>query len=533
MVHPFLAAAALAAIPTSGQDEILLIEGGPVPGSPGASIGFLSSYRVEGRGVWSGRIFASSLGGGLAVTRDGTSIVDGTVLPGIGTINSTTSPIISPLGVLATQSSVRVALPNDNDWILFWDGSPVAQEGAPVVDGSGAQIGVLAELGPNVYDLDGDERMVFVAPLQGADPDERSLYEIDLVATQAGPPRLLLGPGAPYPDGTEVIDVLSVAVNDAGQMLTVAEERLGGFSAVGVRLDGQLVARTGSPAPVPGYLWDLDEAASFGAASSFNLDDAGAVTIAGRVIGPLGTSVAVARDQQLVAWTGPDIGLSARSVAGIARSSTSTPSGHVFWLGAETSGGPVVLFEDQDVLLAPGDAFAGETIGVVRAGGVTQNGGFLTAFVDLADGRTAVLRRALPVEVQGCQPPTPNSAGLLPRLRALGSDFVDGDPLCLDAQGLPPMQACVLALGSAAGSSAIPGSQGVLCLSGTVGRFPAVLNTGPAGRVEFELESSGLPLPGSPSIQPGETWHFQCWYRDDNPSTTSNLTSAAIVTFRG
>ncbi|MEL6712987.1 MAG: hypothetical protein AAFP86_04395, partial [Planctomycetota bacterium] len=489
MVHTLLAAAALAAIPTSGQDEILLVEGGPVPGAPGASVGFLSSYRLDGRGVWSARIFVSSLGGGLAVTSDGRSIVDGTALS-VGTVNSTTSPIVSPLGVLATQSSVRVALPNDNEWILFWDGSPVAREGTPVVDGSGTPVGALAELGPNVFDLDGDERIIFVGPLAGADEDERSLFEIDLTPAEAGAPRLLLGPSAPYPDGTEVIDVVSVSVNDAGQLLTVAEERLGGFSAVGVRVDGQLVARTGSPAPVPGHLWDLDEAASFGAATSFHLDDTGAVTITGRLIGPFGTSVAVARDQQLVAWTGPDVGLPARSVAAIARGATSTPRGHVLWFGAESSGGPVVLFEDQDVLLAPGDGFAGETIDVVRAGGATENGGFLAVLVDLADGRTAVLRRALPVEVQGCQPAGPNSVGLLPQLHALGSDFADGAPLHLSASGLPPLQGCILAVGSAAGLSAIPGSQGTLCLTGAVGRFPTVLNSGAAGRVEFELDAA-------------------------------------------
>ncbi|MCP3916270.1 MAG: hypothetical protein GY711_12005 [bacterium] len=32
-------------------------------------------------------------------------------------------------------------------------------------------------------------------------------------------------------------------------------------------------------------------------------------------------------------------------------------------------------------------------------------------------------------------------------------------------------------------------------------------------------------------FQPGETWNFQCWYRDNNPGPTSNFTDAVSVTF--
>ncbi len=29
----------------------------------------------------------------------------------------------------------------------------------------------------------------------------------------------------------------------------------------------------------------------------------------------------------------------------------------------------------------------------------------------------------------------------------------------------------------------------------------------------------------------GDTWNFQCWYRDNNPVPTSNFTDAVSVTF--
>jgi hypothetical protein len=41
-----------------------------------------------------------------------------------------------------------------------------------------------------------------------------------------------------------------------------------------------------------------------------------------------------------------------------------------------------------------------------------------------------------------------------------------------------------------------------------------------------------MPTPtGLVPVAPGETWHFQAWYRDANPGATSNLTDNHSVTF--
>ena len=37
---------------------------------------------------------------------------------------------------------------------------------------------------------------------------------------------------------------------------------------------------------------------------------------------------------------------------------------------------------------------------------------------------------------------------------------------------------------------------------------------------------------GTTPISPGETWHFQAWHRDANPTLTSNFTDAVAVTFQ-
>ena len=75
------------------------------------------------------------------------------------------------------------------------------------------------------------------------------------------------------------------------------------------------------------------------------------------------------------------------------------------------------------------------------------------------------------------------------------------------------------------------GSQGNLCVGGTVSRFAAqVFSAGPLGRGTAAIDLTAIPLPnGAVSASPGETWNFQAWYRDANPNVTSNFTDAIAV----
>jgi hypothetical protein len=41
-----------------------------------------------------------------------------------------------------------------------------------------------------------------------------------------------------------------------------------------------------------------------------------------------------------------------------------------------------------------------------------------------------------------------------------------------------------------------------------------------------------IPLTPVTSILAGETWNFQAWYRDLNPTNTSNFTDGLSVTFQ-
>ncbi|MDA1266300.1 MAG: hypothetical protein O2816_14565 [Planctomycetota bacterium] len=133
-----------------------------------------------------------------------------------------------------------------------------------------------------------------------------------------------------------------------------------------------------------------------------------------------------------------------------------------------------------------------------------------------------------------CQPTTANSIGSFSTLLALGSDTAADDDLTLRANCLPPNQFGYFLVSKTQASIPNPGgADGTLCLGGAIGRFNAqVQNSGAEGEFAIVVDTLALPMPsGSQAIQPGETWNFQAWYRDNNPGPTSNFTSATTILF--
>ena len=76
-------------------------------------------------------------------------------------------------------------------------------------------------------------------------------------------------------------------------------------------------------------------------------------------------------------------------------------------------------------------------------------------------------------------------------------------------------------------------SSGNLCLGGAIARFVGSIDDAdPDGSVSFAVPDLIVPTPGGPeTIEAGDTWSFQVWYRDNDPTPTSNFTEARSVTF--
>lgn len=134
-----------------------------------------------------------------------------------------------------------------------------------------------------------------------------------------------------------------------------------------------------------------------------------------------------------------------------------------------------------------------------------------------------------------CDPAVANSASATGAYLTLsGSNQTADRALELNVTDLPPNSFGFFLAANARGLVAMPGgSQGTLCLGSFIGRFVApgqIMNSGAQGSFSLTIDPRTLPSPSGPILPSyGETWHFQAWYRDANPTTTSNFSSAASV----
>lgn len=121
-----------------------------------------------------------------------------------------------------------------------------------------------------------------------------------------------------------------------------------------------------------------------------------------------------------------------------------------------------------------------------------------------------------------------------------GSTAAADNDLRLRVNSLPANSFGFFLNGRGAGFATPANSQGFLCINnGGVGRFNRpgeILSSGPSpfGSVLLDVDLTDIPRPSSVvSIQPGERWAFQYWYRDVTGSgaPTSNFSSAQMVWF--
>lgn len=133
-----------------------------------------------------------------------------------------------------------------------------------------------------------------------------------------------------------------------------------------------------------------------------------------------------------------------------------------------------------------------------------------------------------------CGPAVTNSTGLPASLDLVGTTDVGSNNLSLRVSALP-ISTFVLLLASRTQGFApqAGGGQGTLCLGGAIGRYVApgqVRISSAQGAAYLQLELTTMPQPtGLVLASPGETWNFQAWYRDGNPSITSNLSNGVSV----
>jgi hypothetical protein len=138
-----------------------------------------------------------------------------------------------------------------------------------------------------------------------------------------------------------------------------------------------------------------------------------------------------------------------------------------------------------------------------------------------------------PIGTNYCGPAVPNSSGFPALMGATGSESAFANDVTLNASMLPTNQFGYFLTSQTSGFIANPGgSQGNLCLGGKMGRYSAFLkNSGSAGSFQLTLDLTKMPPPVQSSVLPGDTWHFVAWFRDKNPTNTSNFTDGLAILF--
>lgn len=125
----------------------------------------------------------------------------------------------------------------------------------------------------------------------------------------------------------------------------------------------------------------------------------------------------------------------------------------------------------------------------------------------------------------------PNSTGVGAFLEGVGSTTVSDQFLVLNVTNIPRNQFGLFVISSSAGSQMLGGgSQGLLCVGFPLVRFNAVVSDRGTGVASFAPDLDSIN--GIGAIQPGESWYFQYWFRDQNPFLTSNTSTALRVDFR-
>lgn len=117
----------------------------------------------------------------------------------------------------------------------------------------------------------------------------------------------------------------------------------------------------------------------------------------------------------------------------------------------------------------------------------------------------------------------PNSVGPGAHLGMLGSTSISANDLVLLGEGLPPFAPGLFFYGDE--RTMVPLGDGYLCIAGPQLRLRTVY-ADQLGYVATHLDQALLPPAGH--VQPGQTWHFQLWYRDPAGGPAGNNLSDVL-----
>jgi len=214
------------------------------------------------------------------------------------------------------------------------------------------------------------------------------------------------------------------------------------------------------------------------------------------------------------------------------------PDSNVYQTGVDVSGSP-------DPLQAVGGDFsAGFVLGVTHAehrvtvlAGVDVVINFTVATqFDSMNGLQITLDGPATLGTNYCTG-NPNSTGVVAAMSATGSASVAANNVVLRASSMPNNSFGFFLTSLTQGATPNPGgSQGVLCIGSSIGRYVGpgqIQNSGLSGAISLAINLTQHPTPiGFVSVAPGQTWNFTSWFRDVvGGNATSNFANGLTINF--
>ena len=133
-----------------------------------------------------------------------------------------------------------------------------------------------------------------------------------------------------------------------------------------------------------------------------------------------------------------------------------------------------------------------------------------------------------PIGMNYCGPAVPNSTAQPGVISAIGFVAAAANNVTLTADLLPPGQFGYFLASETQGFFNPPASSGFICLGGNIGRYNGNVGQGPTFSLQLDLTS--IPVNPPQAAQAGDTWNFQCWYRD--VGNTNNFTDGISIAFQ-
>ncbi len=127
----------------------------------------------------------------------------------------------------------------------------------------------------------------------------------------------------------------------------------------------------------------------------------------------------------------------------------------------------------------------------------------------------------------------PNSTGTASVMSASGSTDVSQNDVTLTVDGLPANQFGLFITSQTPILAPNPGgSNGDLCIGGSLGRISTLVNSGATGDVSLALDLTGIPNSNALyAVSPGDTVYFQLWHRDTAGPGFSNFSPGIQIAF--